>query len=66
MEEKNTKMAKLAFIRKQRGYSQAKLAKACGWKQATISHYESGERSPNIQKLKKIAEVLGVSIGDLI
>ena len=66
MEEKKTKMEKLTFVRKRHGYTQEELSVACGWAKETISRYERGIRSPNVGKLKKIAEVLGVSVGDLI
>lgn len=52
--------------RTQVGMSQRELAKKVGITDSAICQYESGKRSPNIQTLKKIAEILGCSVDDLI
>lgn len=45
-----------------RGISQAELAAKVGIGKMAISNYECGERVPSMVILKKIAEVLGVSV----
>lgn len=59
-------MNNLCNLRKNQGFSQEKLAKKLGVKTNTICQYETGKRSPNIETLKKIAEVLGCSVDELI
>ncbi|HOB22172.1 MAG TPA: helix-turn-helix transcriptional regulator [Bacillota bacterium] len=44
------------------GISQAELAAKVGIGKMAISNYECGERVPSMVILKKIAEVLGVSV----
>lgn len=51
--------------RKASELSQAALAKKAGVATNTVARSEQGENVPNTQTLKKLANVLGVSIGDL-
>lgn len=53
-----------ARIRK--GYSQTDLAEILNVSSATISQYEKGKRSPDVEKLHTIAKVLDTSIPELI
>ena len=46
--------------------TQEELASRIGVKSNTISQYELGKRNPNVQMLKKIAEVLNCTVDDLI
>lgn len=53
-------------LREAAGLSQEKLAGLLGYKyQSTIAMIESGERKLPIDKLPRIAEVLGCEIADL-
>ncbi|NPV54795.1 MAG: helix-turn-helix transcriptional regulator [Firmicutes bacterium] len=47
-------------IRKAKGISQADLARASGLAQSFISSVESGQKSPTVRSLIKLAEALGV------
>lgn len=48
-----------------RGYSQKKLGELLGFSARTISDWECGNTEPNILTIKKIANVLQVSIDEL-
>ena len=53
--------------RTKRGLSQEELAKRTGFKdKSSISKIEKGTRRPQIEDLKKIAEVLGVHVDYLV
>lgn len=56
----------IASIRCRQGISQVDLAKAIGVTGSAVSQYESGKRKPNIDTLKKIAQVLDCTVDDLI
>jgi|SRR4029077_14422122 DNA-binding XRE family transcriptional regulator len=56
----------LAFWRKQRGMTQASLAKATGVAQGFLSEIESGQKPGTPATLKKIAEALNIKVDDLI
>ncbi len=56
----------LKRIRKTRHISQQELAEKLGLAQRTISHYESGSCEPNLTCLCKIADILGVSLDELV
>lgn len=55
-------MKNLSKLRKQNGISQAKLGKDIGLARNTICQYESGNRSPDISTLIKIADYFNVSM----
>lgn len=57
---------KLKAARKAAGMSQAQLAEAIGCQQVHISRWESGKHEPGALTLKKMAEVLGCMMEDLI
>ena len=46
--------------------TQSELAILLGVTVATISNYERGEREPSIDNLKKMAEIFGVTVDELI
>jgi XRE family transcriptional regulator, regulator of sulfur utilization len=52
-------------IRQERGISQVQLAEATGFIQSWISHVERGTRNPTWQNVARLAEGLGVGVGDL-
>ena len=52
----------LKNVREKKGISQKEMAERIGVAKSTYSMYESGSREPNIQTIRKIADVLDVSI----
>lgn len=52
--------------RKRCGYTQAEMGKAIGVKASTISSYETGKTQPTMDKIMKISEVSGLSIGEIL
>lgn len=56
----------LENIRKEKGLTQLGLAKNLKVDQSTVSKWEKGVASPNIQMLKKIAQILNCTMDDLI
>jgi transcriptional regulator with XRE-family HTH domain len=49
-----------------RGYSQPKLAEALDVSRVTISRLENGHRTPNLERLTQLAELLRVSPNQLL
>ena len=49
-----------------RGLSQAELAVAAGCQQAMVSHIEQGRRTGSAPLLRKLADVVGTSVADLV
>ncbi len=49
-------------LRIEAGITQKKLAELVGTKQSSISRLESGERSPSLSFLSKVAEALGAEV----
>jgi transcriptional regulator with XRE-family HTH domain len=56
----------LRQIRELAGYSQQELADESGVSQHTISEIELGRRKPQGRTLRKLAEILGVEVADLL
>lgn len=56
----------LKLIRKQKRYSQLKVAIDLNISREALSHYENGKRSPDIQMLRRMSEYFNVSIDFLI
>jgi len=56
----------LREIRVRRGMTQAKLAAAVGVAPHTISRYEDGNRSPNVEMLISLAQVLKCRVDDIL
>lgn len=57
---------RVAQARRDRGFTQEQLAEAVGLEPVTLSRWETGHRALSLSTLASIAEVLGVSIGDLL
>jgi Fic family protein len=57
---------KIKAYRESKNITQAEIAELLGVKSATISKYESGSLEPNIESLKKIAELFEISIDELL
>ena len=56
---------RLKEYRKQKGFSQEKLAEIVSISKMSIRRYEANERQPTLETLDKIAEALGVDVWDL-
>lgn len=56
----------LRNARLKKGYSQKEVAENIGVAKSTYSLYESGNREPNVQTIKKLADLLSVSTDDLL
>lgn len=59
-------MKGLREIRKKKGYSQLKVAMDLSMSRESLSYYESGKRSPDIEMLVRLSEYFNVSIDYLI
>lgn len=59
-------MKQMKIYREKKGMNQTELAEAVGISQSEISSYESGVKSPRVNVAVAIAEVLGVTIGELV
>ena len=57
---------KIKLYRENKKMTQLEIAEYLGVKPATISKYESGTLEPNIESLKKIVELFGISIDELL
>lgn len=57
---------RLKQARQQLGYSQKKLGDALFVSQEAVSQYERGKITPSPEMVKKMAAVLGVSVGWLL
>ena len=56
----------LRLARKNRKYSQLKVAIDLNISREALSHYENGKRSPDIQMLRKFSEYFDVSIDYIV
>lgn len=59
-------MTNLKNIREKKGISQAQLAAMLGVTQGAVSAWETGRWEPSIDALKKIAQILEVTVDELI
>ena len=62
----NSGLVGLRIIRKQKKYSQLKVAMDLNISREALSHYENGKRSPDLQMLRQLSEYFGVSIDFLV
>ncbi len=60
------KMLGLYEIRNKKGYSQLKVAMDLNMSRESISYYENGKRSPDIETLLILSEYFNVSVDYLI
>ena len=60
------KMVGLRKIRKEKGYSQLKVAMDLSMTREALSYYESGKRNPDLDMLLRLSEYFNVSIDYLI
>ena len=56
----------LKELRLSAGYTQQEIADILQIDRSTYAYYEAGKTEPNIPKLKKIANMYGISLDDLI
>ena len=56
----------LKELRLSAGYTQQEIADVLQIDRSTYAYYESGKTEPNMQKLRKIANLYGLSSDDLI
>ena len=63
---KNEGLIGLQLIRKQKRYSQLKVAMDLNISREALSHYENGKRSPDIAMLRDLSKYFNVSIDFLI
>ena len=56
----------LKAARERRNMTQKEVADNIGVAKSTYSLYESGQREPNVQTIKRIADTLNVSADDLL
>lgn len=57
---------KLLELRKNNGYTQIEISKKLNIQQTTYSKYEKGQRQPDYEILKKIANLYGVTTDFLL
>ncbi|MEY3210077.1 MAG: hypothetical protein RIT28_558 [Pseudomonadota bacterium] len=57
---------RLRQLRLERGLSQTALAARVGMREGDISRYETGERSPSIESLERLADGFGLSIAEVM
>lgn len=58
--------ARIAALRKEKGFTQEALAKELGVDSTAVSHWEKGFSRPDLSRLIDVATALGVSVEDLI
>lgn len=66
MYDKNTFANSLKSLLEKRGITQRSLAKKLKTTEATVSRYTSGNRTPNVETAVAIAEILDVSMDQLV
>lgn len=57
----NTITDRIRAARVLRGWSQAKLAEACGWSPSRVGNYEQGSREPGLDDLEAMASAMWVA-----
>ena len=57
---------RLADLRTRRGFTQEQLAEKMDVAQATVQRWESGKREPKFEQLHALADILGVTAGELL
>ena len=66
--DKKTRLAfgeRIRELRTKAGWSQEKLGEECGLHRTYIGGIERGERNPSLLIIKKIADALGIPLGEL-
>jgi DNA-binding XRE family transcriptional regulator len=60
------KIARLAEVRRGKGWTQEQLAGESGVNRVTIARYETGKTVPKIDTLQRLAVALGVQIDEIV
>lgn len=58
--------AVLRALRQESGLTQVQVAEQLGVPQSFVSKYESGERRLDVVELRHVAEVLGISVREVL
>jgi len=58
--------ARIRQARKEKGYSQEKLAELCAISDTYLGRLERGEKQPSLDTLVRLTECLGVSLTDVL
>lgn len=66
MNEEYKVACKIRYYRYIKGFNQGELAQALGIRQQHLSKIECGKVAPNILLLKKIADVLEITVDNLL
>ena len=64
--KQKTGLIGLKMIRKQKNYSQLKVAMDLCISREALSYYENGQRNPDLQMLRILSEYFNVSIDYLV
>lgn len=56
----------LSKIRKDKGYTQQRLADSIGVKQTCVAMWESGKAVPSMKNLLKLSAILEIGVGELV
>lgn len=59
-------MEKIKTFREKAGMSQRDLAYAIGVSQSAVAQWETGIAQPTLDNLRKVADILGISPGELL
>ena len=57
--------ANIAYLRREKGWSQKLLAQKLGIGADSVSRFENGIIAPRLERLKEIADILGCELADL-
>lgn len=63
---KNNIAKNIAYYRKRSGYTQYELSEKLNYSDKSVSKWERGDGVPDVIVLMRIAELFGVTIGDLV
>lgn len=66
MKKEKKPMLNLKIMRIRRGMTQVELAQKVGISQNALSFYEVGRRSPRMDVLYKLAEILDCDVKDIV
>ena len=59
-------MFRIREFRLKNQLTQTELSKKLGVKPNAVTQYESGARNPSVEKLKKMAEIFGCTVDELL
>ena len=58
--------AQIAALRKKHGFSQEELGEKLGVSRQAVSKWESGQAVPELEKLKELSRIFGISLNELL